>query len=357
MKIVKLIAKNHSKIIDEAINVLNDGGIIIYPTETCYGIGVDATNQEAVNTLLAYKTFRDDKPISVAVYNQKLAEKYVTLNKTAKNLYKDYLPGPFTIVSKGKQKVAQGVESDIGTLGIRIPNHTFLLALLKKFNKSITATSANASYKKTPYKIEDILSHTSKKQQELIDLIIDAGELPRNDPSTVIDTTLDDVNILRQGDIIIDHKQKIITSCENETRVFGEKLILNLEKKDLQKPVIIALQGELGTGKTQLCKGIAKQLGITQEVISPTYTICREYKAKKLFKKLYHIDTYKFMEPSEMYEIGWKDMLKPGHLIVIEWAEKISKLIKEEKGNAKIVWINMYHKDESKRIIEYGVYK
>jgi L-threonylcarbamoyladenylate synthase len=356
MQILKLKG-NKAKAISTAIKTLKEGGIIIYPTETCYGLGVDATNGEAVNKLISYKTFRDDKPISVAVTDRKMAEKYVTLNSTAKNLYKEYLPGPFTIVSKGRGKVAKGVESNTGTLGIRIPKYDFMLKLTKVFGKPITATSANVSYKKTPYSVKDILTHTTKKQQALIDLIIDAGTLPKNDPSTVIDTTLDDVNILRQGSIVIRHKHKVITHSEEETRGFGEKLVENLIAKKLNKPIIIAFQGELGTGKTQMSKGMAKALGIKQEITSPTYIIAREYKLKKNFAKFVHMDIYKLMEGKEIWDVGLAEMLKEKNLIVIEWAEKISQILKEQSKKAFIVWINMYHKSESERIIEYGEFE
>jgi L-threonylcarbamoyladenylate synthase len=357
MEVSKLSDNNQDKVINEAIKTLENGGIIIYPTETCYGIGVDATNEEAVLKLLKYKTFRGDKPISIAVANKKMAEEYVELNPTANHLYKEYLPGPFTIVSKGLKKVSVGVESATGTLGVRIPAHDFILKLISKFKKPITATSANVSYKKTPYEIQDILDNTSDKQKEIIDLIIDAGRLPKNNPSTVIDTTLDDVNILRQGDIIIKEKHKVITKSEEETKEVGQRIVRALIKEKETRPIIIAMQGELGTGKTQMTKGIAKEIGIKQEVISPTFIICREYKDCKYFERFHHIDTYKLLEAEEIYEMGFKNMIKKKNLIIIEWAEKISKVIKENSDKARIIWINMYHKNENERIIEYGEYK
>ena len=75
-------------------------------------------------------------------------QKYVVLNDTAKNLYKRFLPGPVTVVSKGKGIVASGIQSELGTLGIRIPDYPPLLMLIKEYGKPIVATSANASYQK-----------------------------------------------------------------------------------------------------------------------------------------------------------------------------------------------------------------
>ncbi len=166
MQRLKLEKNNSAKLIEQAVTVLKNGGLMIYPTETCYGIGADATNQAAIKKLLDYKTKRNDKPISVAVSDKKMAAKYVHINKTADNIYDNFLPGPITVVSKSKHVLAQGVESSMGTQGIRIPDHAFILELLKVYKKPITATSANASYKKTPYTIADVLNNISEKQKK-----------------------------------------------------------------------------------------------------------------------------------------------------------------------------------------------
>lgn len=193
------IAKLGKNVVDEAVGILKSGGLVIYPTETLYGVGVDATNQGAVKKLIEYKNRPFGKPFSIAVTGPEMAKHYVVINKTAEELYKNFLPGPLTIISKGLHKVAPGIESEDGTLGIRIPDYKMVNEIVEKLGVPVTATSANASYKKRPYKISDILDNLSEKQKGLIDLIIDAGELPRSEPSTVIDTTLDEPITLRQG--------------------------------------------------------------------------------------------------------------------------------------------------------------
>ena len=144
MKIIRISGTPIKEIIKEAVSVLEDGGLIIFPTETMYGIGADATNQKAINKLLTYKARREGKPLSIAVNSTEMAKKYVKINKTAKNLYENFLPGPLTVVSKGLGKVASGVESETGTLGVRIPDYKLVLEIISKFKKPITATSANA---------------------------------------------------------------------------------------------------------------------------------------------------------------------------------------------------------------------
>jgi L-threonylcarbamoyladenylate synthase len=169
MKTINVAEVPEKEIIKTVIKVLNNSGLIIFPTETTYGAGVDATNQEAVDKLLAYKSRREGKPLSIAVANQKTAAKYVEINEQAKKIYERFLPGPITIISKNLGKVALGVKSEFNTLGVRIPNHELILEILKEFGKPITATSANASGKKRPYQIQDIFNNLSNKQQNLID--------------------------------------------------------------------------------------------------------------------------------------------------------------------------------------------
>jgi len=163
MKIINIKKTKKQQVVQEAIKVLKTDGLIIYPTETCYGIGVDATSQKAVDKLLAYKKRPEGKAIAIAVSDQKMAQQYVTVNETAKNIYKNFLPGPITIISKSKNKVAKGLEAEDATLGIRIPNYSLTLEIIKKFGFPVTTTSANVSYKKTPYSSDDILKNTTKK--------------------------------------------------------------------------------------------------------------------------------------------------------------------------------------------------
>jgi L-threonylcarbamoyladenylate synthase len=190
MNIISTKNTSKEKIIDTVVQTLSKGGLVIFPTETTYGAGVDATNQKAVDKLLSYKTRREGKPLSIAVTDKKMAEEYVFLNNSASQMYDTFLPGPFTIISKSKGKTAQGVESEFATLGVRIPDYPLVLDFLSKFKKPMTATSANASGKRRPYKVEHLLENLSQKQKDLIDLIVDVGELKHNKPSTIIDTTM-----------------------------------------------------------------------------------------------------------------------------------------------------------------------
>ena len=198
MQVLKVKALSSEKIIKTAVQVLRRGGLIIYPTETVYGVGVDATNAAAVKKLLEYKSRREGKPLSIAVTDRTMAEQYVELNDQAKKLYKRFLPGPYTIVSKGLGKLALGIESEFGTLGVRIPAFPLVLKLVETLGRPITATSANASGEKRPYMIDDIFDRLSAKQKSLIDLVIDAGPCSI-EMTTVIDLTAAEPVLVRRG--------------------------------------------------------------------------------------------------------------------------------------------------------------
>lgn len=352
-----LTALNQQSVIEEAMAVLKQGGLVIYPTETCYGIGADATNQEAIDRLFRYKTKRADKPFSVAVTDQQMAEQYVEVNATAQNIYSHFLPGPITVISKGKHKLAAGVESSMGTQGIRIPDYPFVLELLRQYGRPITATSANASYKKTPYTIEDVLENISEKQKELVGLIIDAGQLPKRKPSTVVDTTLDSVHIVREGSLQLQHQQEFVAHSLNETEQFVEKIFSTVEPQVGQKTVVVLLQGELGAGKTHFTKFLAKKLGVTDVVVSPTFTICREYKGRVGTTPitLQHMDTYRMYEPNEIDALRPAEIFKAPNVVVIEWANKVSDYIQPYLGNAVVVQIRITATDEHTRQFEYDI--
>jgi len=357
MNILKFTSTNQKKVTTQAIKTLKAGGLIIYPTETCYGAGVDATNSQAVNKLLSYKTFRQGKPLSIAVADQKTAAKYVYINQTTNNLYQKFLPGPLTVISKSKHKTAPQIESSTNTIGIRIPDYPLIINLLKQFKKPITATSANVSYKKRPYSIKDILNNTSKKQQSLIDLIIDANTLPKRKPSTIVDTTLDDPLILRQGDSpVIDTPgcnliaprgviQHLTTKSPQQTINLAQKLMLKHWNNLQKQPLIFLLIGDLGTGKTQFAKGIGKFLQIKQNINSPTYTISKEYNYNrhKIKGKFIHLDTWRLQNIQEFHQLNLVKELKPKNIMAIEWADRTLKPLLDlaEKSKSKLITIKL----------------
>lgn len=333
------VIKENKSVTSEAVKTLKKGGLVIYPTETLYGIGADATNSKAIQKLTEYKNRPLGKPYSIAVTDQKMAEKYVELNPVAINLYKEFLPGPLTIISQGKHKVAPGVEGEDGTLGIRIPDYKLVNSIVKSFGKPISATSANASYKKRPYKIADILENISSKQKDLIDLIIDAGELSHNEPSTVIDTTLDNPVTLRQGEIKLTSENEILSRSEENTKNLAKEIWQKYEIHKGKRAIIFALEGEMGFGKTIFTKGLAQAMGITELVTSPTFALENEYTTSR--EKLFHFDAWRLENSAELRVLGFENLIKNKSVISIEWAERVADTIREFDDEAIIIWVKI----------------
>jgi L-threonylcarbamoyladenylate synthase len=184
----------------QAAEVLAQGGVIVYPTETAYGLGADYFNEEAIKKIYAIKQRQADKPLPVIVADLEAAEKLVIFDDQVRQLVAQYWPGPLTVVLPfklfGQKKYF------LETLGLRISSNIFCLKLAKIFANPLVSTSANISGQKAIYNIEQIkeqFSHCNVKP----DLLINAGNLPLTLASTIIKSEAGKIKILRQGKIII----------------------------------------------------------------------------------------------------------------------------------------------------------
>jgi len=353
MQIIKLNPSDQKQCqaaLEQAAACLATGGLLIYPTETVYGIGADPSNSAAVDKLLRYKGRREGKPMSIAVSDQNMAEQYVEINEQALKFYQNFLPGPYTVVSRSKKMVDSRVDSEFGTLGIRIPAYSLITDLAKKFGRAFTSTSANASGKKRPYTIADILDNLSDKQKTLIDLIIDVGQLPANEPSVVVDTTLSAPLALR-GSLAQAGGTTLTSSSENETIELAGRLMLANQSELKKNGLIFALNGQLGMGKTIFAKGVAKFLGITETISSPTYSYINEYPYTRLLSSgtFYHIDAWKIDSQEEVNFLRIAELTKANNVIVIEWFEQIAPWL-ELPGNLKVVTLNFAQKENLRQI-------
>jgi L-threonylcarbamoyladenylate synthase len=335
MNILKTSEHTQEEIISQASKVLAQGGLVIFPTETTYGAGVDATQQVAVDKLLAYKSRREGKPLSIACIDQAMAEQYVEVNESAKRIYARFLPGPVTVVSRSKGVVANGVASEYGTLGVRIPAYPLVIEIVRTLGKPMTATSANGSGEKRPYTVQDIFDGLSEKQKSLIDLVIDAGELPPNPPSTVIDTTLDTPVVFRQGDIAIEgtsaHATTFPSASEQDTQEIAQRLMLKYWNELKEHGLLIALQGSLGVGKTVFVKGIAQFLGIQETITSPTYVYLQQYDFTRHGQtgQLHHFDLWRLEKPDMIEHLGLRELFGAKQVIAIEWPSLADQTLKE----------------------------
>lgn len=343
MRTIILNTNNVNEIIDETFKILNNGGLVIFPSDTVYGLLVDATNKAAVEKLITFKNRPAGKPISVFVDFRSMGQ-LVEINNSQQKIFDEILPGPFTVILPSKHKVDKLLESETGTLGIRVPNYIPITRLIERFKKPITATSANLAGRSPHYSIESFLNELTEKQRKLIDLIINAGQLPKNKPSTVVDLSRSNVKILRQGNADFGNSLVFKSNSSEETKKIAQKIFSKNYKKN-DKPLIFIIKGEMGVGKTVFVKGIGEKLGINN-IISPTYVIYYEY------KNFYHFDLYQIEDKEEFGHLGIEKFLVPGNTLCFEWGEKAGEIIDLLKSMGKIVYVNMKYVDEKTRSIE-----
>jgi L-threonylcarbamoyladenylate synthase len=186
----------------KAAEILKRGGMIVYPTETAYGLGVDATNEPAVTKVFNLKKRMPAKAFHVIVSDTAMAKNYVDWTPLAEELAKKYLPGPLTLVLKKKPFVSDILTGGLPTLGIRMPDYNFCLDLAKAFGKPYTATSANISNEATCYSVNQVMLQFGD-EITAVDLVVDGGLLPGVLPSTVVDATGDAPKVLRPGPIAL----------------------------------------------------------------------------------------------------------------------------------------------------------
>ena len=366
MESIKLDDKN---VIEKTTDVLQRGGLVIFPSDTVYGLLVDAQNEEAVRKLINFKNRPPGKPISVFT-DWDFIEDLVEINPLQEKILENILPGPFTVILRSKRKVCSLLESEKKTLGLRIPNYQPVNELIKKIKKPITATSANLSGKPPHYSIDSLLKQLSESKKKLVDLIVDAGKLPRNKPSTVINLVEEDIKIIRQGDIVFKQVNKYLSKRPLETKKVAQFILDKLLKKDLKKPLIFIIEGDLGVGKTIFVKGIGEFLGV-KEIVSPTFVMMYEYEINSKFspsasdpitklvktystkiKRLIHLDLYNLEEKEEFKYLKIEQYLKPGNLLAIEWGEKLGEIFEllEEKG--ELIYVKMGYENKKERVIE-----
>ncbi len=196
--IIKIdIQKPKKETIDKAVKILEKGGIIVYPTETAYGLGCDGFNIQAIEKIYGIKSRPPDQPLSVIVDNLEMIERVACMQEDAKILIEKFHPGPLVIALKKKSLVPDILNKD--RIAFRISNNEFVQNIVRNLGKPIVSTSANKTGFKSPYSIDDVLETITEKE---VDLIFDAGPLEKNKPSTIIDFVMQSSpQIIREGAI------------------------------------------------------------------------------------------------------------------------------------------------------------
>lgn len=182
--------------LDEAIVILRQGGVILYPTDTVWGLGCDATNKDAVARIFEIKRRCDSKSLITLVADADMLGKYVkVIPEVAINLI-EVNDKPMTIIYPGAMGLADGVVAQDGSAGIRIPQHEFCQQLVRRFRKPIVSTSANVSGEPAPAFYEDIPIDIIEAADWVADPIFQEGST--GEPSQIIKVGLgSEIQIIR----------------------------------------------------------------------------------------------------------------------------------------------------------------
>ena len=228
MKILDLTKEKDYTKLEEPANVIKNGGLVIFPTETVYGIGANGLDERAVNKIYIAKGRKTDNPLILHVSNKEMIYSITNnISKLEEVLIEKFMPGPFTIILNRKEIVPNIVTGGLDTVGIRMPNNEIALKLIDYAKTPIAAPSANISGKPSGTRIEDIMQELGDK----VDFIINGGQTLIGVESTVVRVINNKIHILRPGkitkedlmtvtnDVIIDNH--ILSSIKEDEKVLS----------------------------------------------------------------------------------------------------------------------------------------
>jgi len=170
----------------EFLKVIQAGGVVMHPTETCYGLAVDVFNEEALGKLCFLKKMSFNKPVSIIVASIEDAERWGQIDEEAEKLMQKFWPGPYTFIVKMLNALPPFFNKGTLKVGMRNPPIESLLKVVRKLGHPITTTSANISGKPHVYEVEPFLAQLREERSRIEpDLILDGGLLDENEPSSI----------------------------------------------------------------------------------------------------------------------------------------------------------------------------
>jgi L-threonylcarbamoyladenylate synthase len=197
MRILKIKSKNLKGIISQATDAINNGEIVICPTDTVYGLLGNASNKKAVEKIFKIKKRTKGKPIPIFVKDIKIAKKLAFIDREKEKFLKMVWPGKVTVVLKRRNVLPKILSGRTKTIGLRVPDYKLVNNLLLKLNRPLTGTSANISGKPASTKIREVIKQFEKGKIKP-NLILDAGNLKPSSPSKVINLAEEKIKILRR---------------------------------------------------------------------------------------------------------------------------------------------------------------
>jgi L-threonylcarbamoyladenylate synthase len=197
-KIVKIDPAHPEEVFARCRDVIFAGGVIVYPTDTFYGLGADPSNPAAIRKLFAIKGRQHDQPILLLIKDAGQVRNWAAeIPAKAEELMRQYWPGPLTLVFKAREYVLPELAAGAGTIGLRVPGNALTVRLLAFLGTALTGTSANTSGGPSPRTAEEAMEAVGSS----VDLIIDGGMTAGGKPSTIADVSADQVVVIREGAI------------------------------------------------------------------------------------------------------------------------------------------------------------
>ncbi|MFT3766331.1 MAG: L-threonylcarbamoyladenylate synthase [Minicystis sp.] len=180
--------------IQRVVQILNEGGVIAYPTDTVFGLGCDLMNKQAIERLYQLKGVSRDHPLAFICPDLSDIAKYAVVENAVYRVIKRFLPGPYCFILQATREVPKIVQTKQKTVGIRVPDHPVTLAIARELGRPLISTTAGRHGQEPlvdPWEIEQEFSG--------LDLVIDGGDAGGTVPTTVVDLSQGDVRIVREG--------------------------------------------------------------------------------------------------------------------------------------------------------------
>ena len=208
-KILETSEEKSQKALEKAGQIIREGGLVVFPTETVYGLGADATNEKAAKSIFEAKGRPADNPLIIHLYSVEEAEKYTYTNSLYYKIAKAFMPGPITVILRARDNVPRTVTAGLDTVAVRIPVHPVAREFIKKAGVPIAAPSANLSGSPSPTCFKYAFSDMNGR----VSMIIDGGESEFGLESTIVKIEDEDtLTLLRPGAVTV---EDLKTVCEN----------------------------------------------------------------------------------------------------------------------------------------------
>ena len=274
-------------------NILSNGGLIIFPTETVYGIGCKFDDEEAINKIFKIKNRPASHPLILHIGSKSLLEKYaVDIPKDALTLAEKFWPGPLTLILKKNKIVKSVVTGGQETVGIRMPNHPVTLNIINKLGSAIVGPSANYYSRLSTTRISDI----PESLKDAVDLVVDGGHCEVGIESTIIDfSTNDTYSILREGNITLQQVESVIGKPKNIYKKLNSDVRhpggVSFHYSPLV-PLIILLRDEINRF---IVKAKQKKVAVLSRISRPIHSYAAVWQIAPHKPKEYAANMYNFL--------------------------------------------------------------